>query len=94
MPAHPSPSPAPCCPLPLLQADAEKGGELVLGGVDPDHFVGERTWVPVTRRGFWQFTLDGMQIGGMQVGWRVAPVGGKAVCGKARRVEQAVQVGG
>lgn len=25
------------------------GGEMVLGGVDESHFVGERTWAPVTR---------------------------------------------
>lgn len=61
-------SPAAACCVLLVQADAESGGELVLGGVDPDHFVGERTWVPVTRRGFWQFTLDGMAVGEMQVG--------------------------
>lgn len=45
-------------------ADDEQGGELVLGGVDPDHYAGEHTWVPVTRRGFWQFTMDKLEIGG------------------------------
>ncbi|KAL4423223.1 hypothetical protein ABPG77_000015 [Micractinium sp. CCAP 211/92] len=44
--------------------EGREGGELVLGGVDPDHFVGEHTWAPVTRRGFWQFKMDGMEIEG------------------------------
>ena len=43
-------------------ADGEQGGELVLGGVDPDHFTGEHLWVPVTRRGFWQFKMDGLAV--------------------------------
>ncbi|EFN51715.1 hypothetical protein CHLNCDRAFT_59800 [Chlorella variabilis] len=46
------------------KVEGEEGGELVLGGVDPDHFVGEHTWVPVTRRGFWQFKMDGMEVEG------------------------------
>ena len=45
------------------KTEDEEGGELILGGVDPDHFIGERTWVPVTRRGFWQFDMDGMSVG-------------------------------
>lgn len=24
--------------------DSKEGGELVLGGVDPSHFIGEHTW--------------------------------------------------
>jgi len=43
--------------------NAPNGGELVLGGVDPKHFRGEHLWVPVTRQGYWQFKLDGMQVG-------------------------------
>lgn len=34
--------------------EGEKGGELVLGGVDPDHFKGQHTYTPVTRKGYWQ----------------------------------------
>lgn len=33
---------------------SEEGGEIVFGGVDPKHFRGEHTYVPVTQRGYWQ----------------------------------------
>lgn len=30
----------------------EEGGEIVLGGVDPAHFKGKHTYVPVSRKGY------------------------------------------
>lgn len=38
-------------------ADAEEGGELVFGGVDPKHFKGEHTYVPITDKGYWQVCI-------------------------------------
>lgn len=38
------------------------GGELVLGGVDPKHFLGEHTWAPVTLPGYWQIVVDGAAL--------------------------------
>lgn len=35
-------------------AGAEIGGEIVFGGVDPAHFKGNHTYVPVTKKGYWQ----------------------------------------
>ena len=43
--------------------DPDHGGELVLGGTNPDHYKGKHTWAPVTRRGFWQFKVDNMDFG-------------------------------
>lgn len=34
--------------------DAEIGGEIVFGGVDPKHFKGNHSYVPVTEKGYWQ----------------------------------------
>jgi len=39
-------------------------GELVLGGVDPKHYTGNFTYVPVTVAGYHQVALGGLTIGG------------------------------
>jgi len=45
-------------------ASAPSGGELTLGGVDPAHYTGVFTYTPVTIPGYWQFTVDSLQVGG------------------------------
>ncbi|WOG82734.1 hypothetical protein DCAR_0101902 [Daucus carota subsp. sativus] len=50
-------------------ADAEEGGELVFGGVDPKHFKGEHTYVPITDKGYWQFDMGDFLIGNMSTGY-------------------------
>ncbi|XAR52759.1 Phytepsin [Bertholletia excelsa] len=49
--------------------DAKEGGELVLGGVDPKHFRGKHTYVPVTRKGYWQFDMEDVLIGNHSTGF-------------------------
>ncbi|XP_017118613.1 lysosomal aspartic protease [Drosophila elegans] len=41
-----------------------KGGELLFGGVDKSKFSGSLTYVPLTLAGYWQFPLDGVELGG------------------------------
>jgi len=46
----------------LSKNDGE-GGELFLGGADPNHFTGEFTWVPVTSQTYWEFKMDNLKVG-------------------------------
>ncbi|XP_071642377.1 lysosomal aspartic protease-like [Temnothorax longispinosus] len=42
--------------------DNHVGGELLLGDINPSHYVGEFTYVNVTRQRFWQFEIDKIQV--------------------------------
>ncbi|KAK1666240.1 hypothetical protein QYE76_054399 [Lolium multiflorum] len=45
-----------------------KGGEIVFGGVDPNHYKGRHTYVPITMKGYWQFDMGDVLIGGNSTG--------------------------
>ncbi|GAU35494.1 hypothetical protein TSUD_384490 [Trifolium subterraneum] len=48
---------------------SEEGGELVFGGVDPTQFKVEHTYVPVTTKGYWQFSMGDKLIDGNLTGY-------------------------
>ncbi|XP_024963351.1 aspartic proteinase A1-like [Cynara cardunculus var. scolymus] len=50
-------------------AKQEKGGEIVFGGVDSDHYKGNHTFVPITQKGYWQFDLGDVLINGKSKGY-------------------------
>ncbi|XAR55361.1 Phytepsin [Bertholletia excelsa] len=52
-------------------AGEREGGEIVFGGVDSDHFKGSHTYVPVTHKGYWQFEMGDVLIGGETTGFCV-----------------------
>jgi len=44
------------------------GGELILGGSDPNFYTGEMTYVPVQREGYWEIKMDSMEVDSNVVG--------------------------
>jgi phytepsin len=47
-----------------LTEDPKDGGELILGGIDQAHFTGPITYVPLTNKTYWEFSVDSMNVGG------------------------------
>ncbi|KZV16144.1 aspartic protein [Dorcoceras hygrometricum] len=45
------------------------GGELIFGGVDPKHYKGKHSYVPVTQKGYWQFDMGDVLIDGKESGY-------------------------
>lgn len=48
--------------------DAEEGGEIIFGGVDPKHFKGSHTYIPITKKGYWQFEMGDFLVGNHSTG--------------------------
>ena len=46
--------------------DAEMGGEMVLGGSDPNYYTGDFTYVPVQREGYWEIAMEDMASNGKE----------------------------
>lgn len=42
---------------------AEVGGELTLGGTDPQYYTGDLHYVNVTRKAYWQIGMNGVDVG-------------------------------
>eukprot|EP00933_Yihiella_yeosuensis_P062075 TRINITY_DN649_c1_g1_i1.p1 TRINITY_DN649_c1_g1~~TRINITY_DN649_c1_g1_i1.p1 ORF type:complete len:390 (-),score=81.56 TRINITY_DN649_c1_g1_i1:479-1648(-) len=38
-------------------------GELIIGGVDPQHYTGNFSFVPISREGYWELALEGVSVG-------------------------------
>jgi len=44
------------------RANEEQGGEMTLCDIDSQHYTGELTYVPVSKKAYWQFTMDSVKV--------------------------------
>ncbi|XP_063156161.1 pepsin B-like [Candoia aspera] len=51
------------------QPTVQYGGELILGGIDPQMFTGEITWAPVIQQAYWQINIEEFTVGNQATGW-------------------------
>ena len=51
-PITPRPSPRSAC------RNSAQGSVVTFGGVDPSHYYGSITWIPLSRDLYWQITVD------------------------------------
>jgi len=47
-----------------LEKSGSSGGELSLGGTDSTKYTGDFTYTPITNKGYWEFSVAGVTVGG------------------------------
>ncbi|XP_062330232.1 pepsin A-like [Osmerus eperlanus] len=50
-----------------LSRNSAAGSEVTFGGVDPQHYTGQITWIPLSSEMYWQITVDSITINGRVV---------------------------
>ncbi|KAK8764017.1 hypothetical protein V5799_033374, partial [Amblyomma americanum] len=78
-----------------LERNASKsdGGEILFGAIDDDHYTGNLSYVPVSEKGYWQFAMQGVQVGddrslcrgGCQA---IADTGTSAIIGPTKEIDR------
>jgi len=71
--------------------EGELAGEITLGGVDTSKYTGDISYVPVTRKGYWQFDLGKISVGGQQVssgGSAISDTGTSLVAGPSSDIDK------
>ncbi|CAO3570870.1 unnamed protein product [Mortierella alpina] len=51
----------------LAQAGGNSGGQMTLGGVDPNLYKGEMQWHNVRRKAYWEIDLSAVQLGDQKI---------------------------
>ncbi|KAI3755618.1 hypothetical protein L1987_55422 [Smallanthus sonchifolius] len=76
------------------KGDKDEGGEIIFGGVDPNHFKGMHTYIPITQKGYWQFDMGDILINGKHSGFcksgcsAIADTGASLIAGPTTIINQ------
>ncbi|KAF7653464.1 hypothetical protein LDENG_00082440 [Lucifuga dentata] len=50
-----------------LSSNSQTGSVVTFGGVDPNHYYGSITWIPLSNELYWQITVDSITVNGQVV---------------------------
>ncbi|XP_071399518.1 pepsin A-like [Centroberyx affinis] len=50
-----------------LSSHAQGGSVVTFGGIDPSHYQGQITWIPLSNELYWQITVDSVTVNGQVV---------------------------
>ncbi|XP_056152570.1 pepsin A-like [Lampris incognitus] len=50
-----------------LSSNSQGGSVVSFGGIDPNHYYGPITWIPLSRDLYWQITVDSVTVNGQVV---------------------------
>uniref|UniRef100_A0AAQ4PN68 Peptidase A1 domain-containing protein n=1 Tax=Gasterosteus aculeatus aculeatus TaxID=481459 RepID=A0AAQ4PN68_GASAC len=50
-----------------LSSDSQQGSVVTFGGVDPNHYSGPISWIPLSNELYWQITVDSVTVNGQVV---------------------------
>jgi len=67
------------------------GGELILGGSDSNYYKGELSYVPVTRKAYWQIEVDQLKIGNNAISQKINAIvdtGTSLLTGPTQEIER------
>jgi len=71
--------------------EGELAGEITFGGVDDSKYTGEISYVPVTKKGYWQFNLDKITVDGKEVskgGSAISDTGTSLILGPSSEIDK------